>query len=91
MKKQYVYNVTKKDATNMWAISDDITSMLTEEQMHDIARVAIRSLVKFKMGLNGDLENDASKFCAQIINDCVPWDNFANSIKINIVEKGDQA
>lgn len=88
MKKQYVYYVPKQDAASMWAVADDITSMLTEEQMHDIARVAIRSLVKFKMGLNGDLEDDARKFCEQIIDNCVPWDNFANSIKINVAEKG---
>lgn len=90
MKKQYIYYVAKRDSANIWAVADDIALMLTEEQMHDIARIAIVSLVKFKMGLNGELEDDACKFCAQIIDNCVPWNDFSNSIKINVAEKGDK-
>lgn len=89
MKKQYVYTLPAADAANIYAVEEDILSMIDEEQINRMGRCVIETIVECRLGYGGNIPGGTLAFCEKTLEECTLIKAKQIVFNVGIKQKGD--
>lgn len=88
MKKQYVYTLSAADNANIYAVEEDLYSMVDDEQLNRMGRCVIEAIVRCRLYKDGDIPGGTLAFCEKTLEDCTHIEAKQLVINFETQQKG---